>query len=61
MPDAMRARVKEVVEKALKLDKHGRVEVVEVFSRASKSRTSRRRPTSLQSSIAARLKWKLAR
>jgi putative addiction module component (TIGR02574 family) len=31
MPDTMRAPVKEVVEKALKLDEHGRAEVVEVL------------------------------
>jgi len=31
MPDAMRAPVKEVVERALKLDEHGRAEVVEVL------------------------------
>ncbi|HSK81585.1 MAG TPA: addiction module protein [Thermoanaerobaculia bacterium] len=31
MPDAMRAPVKEVVEKALKLDEPGRAEVVEVL------------------------------
>jgi len=34
MPDAMRAPVKEVVEKALKLDDNGRAEVVEVLMRS---------------------------
>lgn len=31
MPDAMRIPVKEVVERALKLDEHGRAEVVEAL------------------------------
>jgi putative addiction module component (TIGR02574 family) len=31
MPEAMRAPVKEGVEKALKLDEHGRAEVIEVL------------------------------
>ncbi len=34
MLDAMRAPVKEVVEKALKLDEHGRAEVVEALMRS---------------------------
>lgn len=37
----MRAPVKEVVEKALKLDEHDEPRSLKSFSRASKSRTSR--------------------